>query len=1613
MTRRARILRNIAIGLAAFLALTLVLAFVAVQTDWFRNFVKRKLITAVEEGTGGRVEIGSFSFDPAHLRAVVTGFVVHGNEPPGSAPYLSARRAEVDLRVLTSLHHIWDIAYLGLDRPQANIMVFADGRTNVPFPKTKSESTETPLQTVVDLAVGHAELTDGLITFNSQQQPLSVRANNLRVQLAYDTLKQGYQGRISLEPLYVARGRATPVILAITLPVTLHSGRIDFQNAKISTARSEILINGSLQNLLNPKISVHLNGHLALVDLKNAANLPLMLDGRNVPAIVDLDANLAASLDAIQVIGLRLGMGHSNIEASGKLKDPSGHGSLEFKARLALDELGRVAGLAARPGGTVALNGTATLDPMNNYEIAGNVAAPDLSLQQGAERIRNIALFSAFHVNPHSIDLQGLRLTAFGAEIAANASLQDFERFKVEGNLRHLDLLAVTRSLGQNLPYQGNVAGQISAQGDLKAPGTKALTAAVRLTIAPGRRGIPVSGLLNATYDGASDNIALRDSFLALPHTRVNLSGSLGSRLNVDLTSRDLSDLFAAMPGGGPPLVVLNRGQLNLTAVVTGRLASPGVSGHLAMNRFQVEARQFDAVAMDFKATSTGAAVSNGSLTRGSLQAEFRAAAGLRDWKATPDQSLLVQTSVHGGDLADVMALAGEPSAGYSGALTADADVTGTIANPRGTASLHIANGTIQNEPFDNLQVQVNMADQLVTVPAASISAGSAQINLTADFHHLRDSFASGQLHAHVQSNQVDLARLRTLQKQEPDTAGQLQMDADLTADLSPAPGSNNQTQFLPSRVNADVSARGLRFAGQNYGDFTATARTSGGLVNYNIDSNFAGSNIRIAGNTRLAPGYPTTANADIARLPVERVLALARQNIPAKGILSGTAQFSGDMENPAGSVSLDLAGAVVYGEPLDHVRARVTYAANRIDVPQFEIVAGPSRLLLTARYDHAPRTFQAGSFQFRIDGSPFDLARIRNVQQFRPGMAGSLQITADGAGTVGGNGRQVVFQELNADIAARKIAVQSKNFGDLSLTAHTTGGRLDFALDSGLAGAAIHGSGSAQLGGDYPLTGKLMFDNVAWTRLQPLLGQGGAAPGFEATVNGQIDVNGSVAKPNDLRGSLQLTQVQFQTTPQSGGAKQIAIQNQGPITVLLDKGIARLQTLHLAGPQTDLQATGSFTLQTQALSGNVKANSNLAVLQQMDRDFVSSGTIALTADLRGTAAKPSINGRLELHNASVNYTGISNGITNANGVVQFNGSNALVQNLTAEVGGGKLTLGGFANYGDVLRFALHANATNVRVRLQPGVSGVADANVQLTGGTETSAVTGTVTIDQITYAPTSDFGSILLRAAPPVQNASEPSPLLDNMKLDVQVRSSPSLIVQSALAQNLQLDANLQVRGTASQPGILGRINLTGGQLLFFSSTYSVNSGSISFFNPVRIQPILNLSLETQAKGVDVVLKVTGPVDNMNLSYTSDPPLQFQEIVSLLATGKTPTSDPNILVNQPTQPAQSYQQMGESAIVNQALADPVAGRLQRVFGVSQLSIDPTFASGSDLPQAQLTLQQRISSNMTFTYVTAMNDPNTQIVRVEWAMNPQWSAIAGRDQNGVVSVRFLYKKQFR
>ena len=143
-----------------------------------------------------------------------------------------------------------------------------------------------------------------------------------------------------------------------------------------------------------------------------------------------------------------------------------------------------------------------------------------------------------------------------------------------------------------------------------------------------------------------------------------------------------------------------------------------------------------------------------------------------------------------------------------------------------------------------------------------------------------------------------------------------------------------------------------------------------------------------------------------------------------------------------------------------------------------------------------------------------------------------------------------------------------------------------------------------------------------------------------------------------------------------------MTIHNDGPIVVSLDRGMIRIDSAHLVGPETDINAKGTASvLQTQPVELDVAANTNIGLLQDFSQDIYSSGKAVLSASVRGTMSKPLVNGRLELQNASINYADLPNGLQNANGLIVFNGNTATVRNMTAQSGGGKVTVSGFASY--------------------------------------------------------------------------------------------------------------------------------------------------------------------------------------------------------------------------------------------------------------------------------------------------------------------------------------------
>jgi autotransporter translocation and assembly factor TamB len=1501
--------RKIAVIVACSILGLIVIAFVGiiitVRTAWFRNFVREKIVASVEEATGGKADVGSFSFDWTHLRATVRNFVIHGLEPPTAAPLFRANLVQVDLKLLSPLRGFVDIAYLLVDTPQANVIVFADGHTNVPAPKIQHTSNKTGLETIVDLAIGRFDLRNGTATFADRKSNFNVSGENLRAQMGYNAVNPSYTGEIDVAPLHARLQNNAPMDINVKLPLHLEKDKVTLTSAELSTPDSHIVLSGEMDHLTAPRGSAHLNAQIALDEVRRAAGLTTTLDTRAGPKVLDADATASFDPDRIQIQSARVSLGHSNLEASGTLKDPNGAGAVQFRSTLALNELGRLLRVAAQPQGTIQAGGNATLAG-NEYRITGNVVGRDLGFRGGSTRMSGIDLATAVSADPHRIALGGLRLNAMGGSFGGSAEIQNMEQYRVEGRLSHFEIEPMARLfMHRNVGYTGAISGPLYASGDLKR--SSDLAARANLAIAPGPAAngdVPVSGRLNVNYSAAAGNIVLDRSFLALPHTRLDLSGTLGRQMQVRLVSHDLADDLR--PVASVPVTFTGNGAAVVNATVTGSLSAPQIAGQVGMTNFAVDGRQFTALTASVAASPSGATLSNASLTHGNLNAQFAASVGLRDWKPEPSEPLRVDATVRNADARDLLALAGQSSAPLSGALTADVHVNGTIGSPQGNAAVTVANGAIDGERFDNLALRVAMDDRDINVPTLQVASGQARIDATANFQHPVNDLKRGSLSARVTSTQIRLAQLRSVNGAPQNLDGIVSLNGSAAATLAPGPGG---AELQIQNLNASLSARQLQMNGQSLGNLTATAASTGTAVRYDVTSNFAGSNIKVNGQTLLAGDHETTATAQIANLQVNRALAVAgRPDLPVNG-----------------AVSLD------------------------------------------ARFD----------------------AALRNSKPVIHTLAGNLSV--------------------------RGLKASGKNLGDLTATADTRGNELTFNLTSDLAQSDIHGNGRMQLTGDYPVNAQLTFSKVTYAGLQPLFG-GQTAP-FDAEVDGQATVSGPVSQTAALRGSVELTTLEAHAVAVEGMKKprvNFAVRNAGPVLVSLDRGMVTVRSFHLTGQYTDLSLTGSAAI-TGASTVNLHATGNvhLDALEAFNRDIYSAGAVTLDAAVTGTTSRPVVNGRLQLNNASFNLASAPNGISNANGTVVFTGTQAMIENITGKSGGGNVALNGLVDYGGPeMDFRVQATADNVHVEYPQTVTTEISARVQLAGTTSSSLLSGNVSIVDVALHSHTDMGSVLTSAATPPSANTPSTGLLGGMRFDVRIQTAPGIQFRTTLTQNLQADANLRLRGTPDQPGMIGRVSITEGDVVFFGNKYSINEGNITFSNPNRINPYLNVALATTVQGVDVTLQVTGPMDRLKLAYSSDPPLEFQQIVSLLASGKVPSTDPVLAAHEPVAPEQNFEQAGMSTLLGQAIANPVSGRLQRLFGVSKLEINPQIVGTSSTAMATLTLQQQITKDITFTYIQDVTSSNPQVIRVEWALNPQWSAIAQRDEYGMFDLDFFYKKRF-
>ena len=808
--------------------------------------------------------------------------------------------------------------------------------------------------------------------------------------------------------------------------------------------------------------------------------------------------------------------------------------------------------------------------------------------------------------------------------------------------------------------------------------------------------------------------------------------------------------------------------------------------------------------------------------------------------------------------------------------------------------------------------------------------------------------------------------------------------------------------------VAGRAQASGLRLLGHDWKSFEAEVQVRPDqlrILRGRLEDGAAIATMSIAlplDQGDVAPDLPVAADLRLEEIPLDRLVSAAGWEIPIKGRAGGTIQVAGSVARPRGSAKVEISDGEAWGRPFDLLAGEIEFREEKITLRNLDLSHQETEIRATAQFEPPERRFL-----FDLEGKDWGIEQLRTLP---PSFGGALRFELKGSGRLG-RGEQL-FEEFALsglwDVGSLEFNQQpvgsfkgDVKTADLEVTLDWQAELLDGRME-GTAHIYPTENGKSQ--------GRAQFADLSVVELARLADV--SLDKAAGAVDGHCTFSAASWGLDDLMAEGQVTRLEGEFAAIPTVEKQYGVWNPFPMRWGFARNTLRLDRMRLLGEGTDVEINGEVSFSPEEpLDVDISGTFNLAVLESFRSDLQARGSSTLEMKIAGSLQVPQLEGRMELNDASLRSVHLANGLSEVEGVVTFTGDRMSIEEVTATTGGGRLRLSGNSSFGaDTANYRVNVEAEQVRLRYPTSIRSVFDGQLTLSGSGLQSLLEGNVVVHRAAIEQEFELGVVLASLGEPTPTPPS-NPLLENMQLDIQIRSVPDLQVDTSLIRNMQSHVDIRLAGTALSPALLGRVSITQGDVNFRGSRYVINRGDIEFANPFRIEPTVNFDLETRLRDVDIALTLSGPARKMNLSYRSDPPLQFNELVYLIASGRDP-GDP-VLAAQQTVQQQHLLQTGANTVMSQALAQPGSRRVQRFFGVSRLKVDPQAGGAEFNPSARISTDQPITNDLTLTYSYDLSSAQQQTVRVEWAPTRRWSMIVTRDENGLVGADLIYKKRLR
>ena len=817
---------------------------------------------------------------------------------------------------------------------------------------------------------------------------------------------------------------------------------------------------------------------------------------------------------------------------------------------------------------------------------------------------------------------------------------------------------------------------------------------------------------------------------------------------------------------------------------------------------------------------------------------------------------------------------------------------------------------------------------------------------------------------------------------------------------------------FASPRIEARFDGEDIRAWNVEWGSGSGEIAVENAYLDV-VDGLFETGTAELRVDGRFALGFPRqdggeeiNAQFGLVSFPAERMrAAFELVGYEINGPLTGEIHLFGDYGRPFGFGRLTLSSPVAYGEPFDSAAAGLRFEGNGVRIDGLDVRKGDGAVTGAAfiRWD--------GTYSFNVDGRDIEMASVRSVSYGQVPLDGLVQFSANGVGAF-----DDPRYEVRGSIA--DLAVSGEPVGQVTGLVNVRDGVMGLDVEAASPRLAISGSGRVDLTPDADAELLFRFTNTA---LDPYVRtfQPELSSGITAVVSGTLRLVGELRNVERLLVDATVEQLGLDFF-------DYAVRNDGPLRLALDQNIVRLEQLQLTGDGTALQLTGEIDLSDERISIRADGDAGLGILQGFLPDLRSSGNARLVADVGGTVSQPIITGEASVDGGRIRHFSLPHGLENIGGRIVFEPDGVRFDELTGELGGGAVRFGGrlgLRGY-EIGELNITAVGTEMQLRFPEGVRSLVDTELTLGGDISDPLLSGTVDVRDAIWLDLFEPSTGLLNLTTD-EAALVPQPTTSTIPLRFDIRiMAPSSLRISDNATRIVSSAELTLGGTYDQMLLFGNAEIERGEVFFEGNRYRVTQGSISFANPLEVEPFFDIEAETDIRvpgqTYRVTLGVVGTMDNLDLEVTSDPPLPEFEIFSLLLGDiRDPQAAEVRALRAQEASRQELFQAGAARLLTSPLSAGVGRVVEESFGVDTFEITPSLGdpaaqqSAQLVPTARLLIGKRISERAHVTFSRTLTGANQDLIVVlEYDQNDRLSWILSQNEDRTYALDFRVRHVF-